>query len=455
MEAEIVVKEVNGTKIRSYAYNGQIPGPVLRVKQGSIIYVNFTNNIDEPTTVHWHGIRLENKYDGVPNITQEEVMPSQSFLYRVDFPDAGVYWYHPHVREDLEQGLGLYGVIIVDPNETDYYDQVNSENVLVLNDMLLNGSDVWPYGTNDTNFALMGRFGNTLLVNGQANYSLSVKKGEVVRFYILDAANVRPFNLSIENTSFKIVGSDGGKYEKDFFSNSVIISPSERYTVEVAFNQSGTFRLFNQNPLQNYTLGEINVQNSNDNNSVDLNTLKENDDVKKSIENYSSYFDTPPNFTYVLTIDIPGAIPMDNITRALMGESKDGIEWEDTMFGMNSHSTTEQARWMIKDNVTGKTNMDAMQTVTINEPIKILIKNDENSEHPMQHSIHLHGAQFLILKTNGVKNDDLVWKDTVLIPSGGSVELLTYFPHEGEWMMHCHIAEHLESGMMTAFNVTG
>jgi FtsP/CotA-like multicopper oxidase with cupredoxin domain len=172
LEAKIVAKQINGTAIRMYAYNGQIPGPRLKVKQGTTIYVNFTNNLDENTTLHSHGLRLKNQFDGVPDVTQDPIKPGESFVYQLEFPDEGIYWYHPHIREDVQQDLGMYGLIEVEPTDQSYYNLVDTEEYLVLDDILLLENNIYPYYKNFTNFALMGRYGNVMLVNGETNYSL-------------------------------------------------------------------------------------------------------------------------------------------------------------------------------------------------------------------------------------------------------------------------------------------
>ncbi len=457
-----------------YAYNGQIPGPLLRVKQGSAVFINVTNRLDAPTIVHWHGLRLDNRFDGVPDITQPPIEPGGSFLYRLDFPDEGVYWYHTHMREELQQELGLYGVILVEPAQAGYYNPVDREEVLVLDDLLMDGQDVEPYAKNQTNFALMGRYGNVMLANGQENYTLRAKAGEVVRFFILNTANVRPFNLSIEGVRFKMVGGDSGKYENEFFADSVIISPSERYIAEAMFENEGTYSLMDRNPLKERVLGRIladgtsraaeeNGRASGENGrvaqesglpqSAAFATLHENAEIKDSMAPYLDYPDKPADFTYDLTVDIPGATPLDELGRELMGLGHDGIEWEDTMFGMNRLSTNASVKWIIQDNRTGRDNMDAAAQVPKDKPIKLLIRNDKDSLHPMQHVVHIHGTRFMVLKSDGAPNAKRVWKDSVLVPVGGSVELLVMFPNDGEWVMHCHIAEHLESGMMTSFIV--
>ncbi|MEW6036610.1 MAG: multicopper oxidase family protein [Candidatus Micrarchaeota archaeon] len=455
LEAGPVAKEIDGKMIRAFAYNGQIPGPVIRVRQGSTVFVNFTNSLDSNTTVHWHGLRLQNRYDGVPDVTQRAVMPGESFLYRLEFPDEGAYWYHPHVREDLQQELGLYGFILVEPNESGYYNAVDREEVLALDDILLSGGDVYPFDSNETNFALMGRFGNVMLVNGRTDYSLEVENGERVRFFILDAANVRTFNLSIDGMRMKVVGGDGGKAEREYLADSVIISPSERLIVEVEFDKPSTYAIKNRNPLGEQTLGRVVVKESGGDGEGEggFYALKNNSDIISEIGAYEEYFDNPADFDYVLTVDIEGMGMESGGMGDMMAHIEEGIEWEDTMFAMNSFSTSNRTTWVIKDRMSGKKNMDAAAAIPKGKVVKIRIENDGNSAHPMQHALHLHGAQFLVLSMDGQKNGNLVWKDTVNIPSGKTAELLTYFPNEGEWMMHCHIAEHLGSGMMTSFEV--
>src|SRR5687767_12209864 len=131
-----VAKRLGEATVRMLAYNGSIPGPTLRVRQGSEVTINFTNEADVETTVHWHGIRLDHRFDGVPQGRhrgmQTPVPVGGSFSYQLRFPDPGIYWYHPHVREDYTQELGLYGNILVEPTDPDYWAPVDREVVLVL-----------------------------------------------------------------------------------------------------------------------------------------------------------------------------------------------------------------------------------------------------------------------------------------------------------------------------------
>lgn len=443
LDSRIVKKELSNVKFRSYSYNGMISGPIFHVKQGSSVYFNFTNKLDMDTTVHWHGIRLDNQYDGVPHITQEPITPNESFLYKIDFPDYGVYWYHPHIREDLQQELGMYGVILVDPNNESLYNKVDKEEVLVLDDILLSKTDIEPFYKN-TNYALMGRFGNTLMINGETNYTLKVKKGQIVRFFILNSANVRPFNFSISETKLKIVGSDNGRYQNEFFADSLIITPSERYIFESQFDKTGEFEIRNNNPLKNWSLGKIIVEiNDSEIPQNNFSSLRTN----YNSEEFSKYllFDKKPDIDYELNLDVKDAMMMGDMM--MHGEE---IEWEDTMPVMNRNSNNSRVKWQIIDKSTSKSNMDASRTVELNKPIKIRINNPSHSMHPMQHTFHLHGARFLVLDIDGKKTNNPVWKDSVNIPSGSYIDIVTIFEKPGEWMMHCHIAEHLSSDMMSS-----
>ena len=137
LEIAPVVKDIAGSTVRMIAYNGSIPGPTLHVDQGSEIIVDVTNNGDVATTVHWHGLRLDNRYDGTPVDTQAPIEIGETFTYRVKFPDAGFYWYHPHLREDYGQEMGMYGTIIVEPADADYWPRVDRQLAITLDDLLV------------------------------------------------------------------------------------------------------------------------------------------------------------------------------------------------------------------------------------------------------------------------------------------------------------------------------
>lgn len=473
LTAEVITKEIDGQELTMYGYNGMIPGPALRVQQGSTITVQFENNIELPTTVHWHGLRHDIANDGVPGVSQDPTQPGESFEYEVYFPDDGIFWYHPHVREDIQQDAGLAGNMLVLP--TDTYNPVNQEELLVLDDVLLDREGIEPFGGDHANYAMMGRFGNTMLVNGETDYSLTVAQGSVVRFYITNVANVRPFKLSIPGATIKQVGSDLGQYETETFVDEVIIAPAERYIIDVYFEESGTYELLHTTPHETYTLGIITVTEQEAAESYTdefLNDL-ENPTVQADIAQFEQYFDKPADYELDLTIDmgdfmgamatmpchVMGGMVMGDCTpeeRAAMREDnhaqQDGIEWEDEM---NMRAPAHQIEWRIEDSATGKANMDFMMNSEVGDVVKIRLVNKPDSMHPMQHPIHLHGQRFVVTHIDGVATTNKVWKDTVLVPIGSTVDILADVTNPGEWMMHCHIAEHLEAGMMTGFMVSG
>ena len=195
LEIGPVAKRLGGTTMRMLGYNGSIPGPTLKVAQGSEIVVKATNHGDLEATVHWHGLRLDNRYDGVPYQTQPPIPVGGSFTYRVRFPDPGLYWYHPHIREDYTQEMGLYANILVVPADPGYWPPVNREVVLTLDDLLLEDGKIAPFSRTETTYAAMGRYGNVVLVGGEPDLELSARAGEVVRLWLTNTANTRVFNL--------------------------------------------------------------------------------------------------------------------------------------------------------------------------------------------------------------------------------------------------------------------
>lgn len=172
-----VAKQLDETTVRMLAYNGPVPGPTLRVRQGAKLVVQVVNEGDLEATVHWHGLRLDNRYDGTTHV-QEPIPIGGSFTYVLEFPDPGAYWYHPHIREDYGQELGLYGNIVVIPTERDYWPPVHRELALALDDILLEHGRVAPFSRAETTHVAMGRFGNVMLVNGDPAPALATQRGE-------------------------------------------------------------------------------------------------------------------------------------------------------------------------------------------------------------------------------------------------------------------------------------
>jgi len=253
-----VEKHIGDASVRMLAYNGSIPGPTFKVRQGSEIAVDVVNDGDLEATVHWHGLRLENRYDGTHE-TQAPIAVGGRFTCRVAFPDPGVYWYHPHIREDYGQEMGLYGNVLVEPGVSDYWPAVHREVVVTLDDVLIENGKIAPFSRSQTTHAAMGRFGNVLLVSGEPDLKLSAKSGEVVRFFLTNTANTRVFKVMLPGARMKLVGGDSGRVEHEQFVNEVVLAPSERVVVDALFEQPGELALVHQTPDRVYQLAGITV----------------------------------------------------------------------------------------------------------------------------------------------------------------------------------------------------
>ena len=547
-----VTKKLGGNAVRMLAYNGSVPGPTLKVRQGSEILVHAVNEGDLEATVHWHGLRLENEYDGTHQ-TQRPMAVGESFTYRLRFPDEGLYWYHPHIRQDYGQEMGLYGNILVEPNEPDYWPPAHREVLLTLDDILLDEDGrVAPFSAHETNYVAMGRFGTTFLIAGEPELSMSVKQGEVVRFYLTDTANTRVFKVGVAGARMKLVGGDSGRHEREEMVEDVILAPSERVIVDVLFDQPGEVTLEHRTPERTYPLAAITVEDERAEPDLEREhaELRVNQDMSAERERIATYLDAAPDKTlaFVAEMDEIGgdgvetgvyACPMhlDIVatwagkcpkcgmklmpapaetepptafvcpmhpevtatwvetcpkcgmtlrasgtgTAADLGEAPasaetaheehhmhgheqhgdghahaaaQGIEWEDDMVEMNRKTTPENMRWLIVDRETGAENAAIDWQFQVGDQIKIRLVNEKESDHPMHHPFHIHGAgRFLVLCRDGVVEPNLVWKDTVLVRTGETMDILLDVSHPGLWMAHCHIAEHHESGMMFSFNV--
>jgi FtsP/CotA-like multicopper oxidase with cupredoxin domain len=360
--------------------------------------------------------------------------------------------------------MGLYGNYIVEPTDTSDWSPVNREEILAIDDLLIENGDLADYLDNEITHTLMGRFGNTMLVNGDTDYELQVNKGEVVRFYITNTANTRVFNLGIPGAKMKLVGSDNGLYEQGEWKDEILLSPSERAIVEVLFEEAGDYDLVHQTPDKTYKLGKIRVSESevSESYAADFNTLKTHASTVSSIDPYRSSFSKEPDKLLSIDLEMKGMGGSHSMHGGTMMEDSmmgmgdgDPIEWEDTMSMMNGSSNEDTLTWQLIDEATEKTNMDIDDwNFTQGDVVKIRITNPDDTLHPMQHPIHLHGQRFLVLSVDDVETENLGWKDTVLVPAGSTVDLLVVMDNPGDWMLHCHISEHPEAGMMMSFNVT-
>jgi FtsP/CotA-like multicopper oxidase with cupredoxin domain len=565
-----VASQIGDTPVRMLAYNGSVPGPTLRVTQGSEIAVRVRNDGDHETTVHWHGLRLDNAYDGVPHETQHPIPVGGEFTYRLRFPDDGVFWYHPHVREDYGLEMGLYGNIIVDPSADEAWPAVNRDAVLTLDDVLIEHGRIAPFRVSGPTHTAMGRFGNVMLTSGTTDLNVDAHLGAVVRFFLTNTANTRIFNVSIPGARMKLVGGDNGLYEREEWIDAVLLAPSERAVVDVAFAHSGTFPIEHRTPTRTYRLGSVVVGHEPVDNSLldEFNTLHDNpslrgerarlDDERRRPADKTLVFTasmpilysqhSAPASTYVcpmhpdVTSSEPGTCPkcgmkliavdtsttyvcpmhpevvssepgkcpkcgmkliaVDTSTtyvcpmhpevvssepgtcprcgmKLIAGDAAtppahsdehhgtdevhadshrhdagDGLEWEDLMPDLNARTDATNMIWKLVENATGAENTAIDWKFIVGDRVKVRLVNTMDSDHPMHHPFHVHGAgRFVVLERDGEPTDNLVWKDSVLVRAGETVDILLELTEPGLWMAHCHIAEHNQDGMMFNFRV--
>jgi len=544
-----VAKRIGDATVRMLAYNGSIPGPTLKVREGSEVVVEIENQGDVEATVHWHGLRLENRYDGTHE-TQQPIGSGERYTAHVTFPDPGVYWYHPHIREDYGQEMGLYGNVLVEPADPDYWPPVHREVALTLDDILIEDGKVAPFSRAETTHSAMGRFGNVLLIGGDTDLSLTARRGEVVRFYLTNTANTRVFRVALPGAQVKLVGGDSGHVEHEQFVDDVVLAPSERVVIDALFNRPGGVAMEHRTPERTYRLASIRVgqERAEPPLAEQFAGLRTNPDMAAERERIAPYFDAEPDKTlgFLAEMDMgapegdgpviyscpmhpdvvreepghcpecgmkllaveapssytcpmhpevvsdqPGHCPecgMKLLPSRLVAEAggehehrlehahgthehaghehhdhaheghdhagADRIEWEDDMVEINRLTTAANMRWKLTDKETGAENAAIDWRFRVGDRVKIRLLNEMAGDHPMHHPFHVHGAgRFLILARDGNVEPNLVWKDTVLIRTGETIDILLDVTNPGLWMAHCHIAEHHESGMMFSFHV--
>jgi FtsP/CotA-like multicopper oxidase with cupredoxin domain len=413
LEARIATVEVApGVRTAAWTYNGGVPGPVIHVRAGDRLIVHFTNRLPDPTTVHWHGVRVPIQMDGVPGYSQPDVEPGGSFVYDFVVPDAGLFWYHPHVMSAAQVGFGLYGAILVD----DPADAVGipDELVLVLSDIELKDDLTLESPTTGGSAGMaFGREGNRILVNGRQQRRMTARSGALQRWRIVNTAKTRYFQLDLAGQMFTKIGGDGGFQQYSEQTDWVVLAPGERADVIVAPQGAPGSEIVLRSYLYNRGFGSIEARPF----SEDLITI--------------AFTAEPPL----------GPLPRPQVRRAIEPLSLAGASAVNLEFGLEQLADGS-FRYLINgapflDNRAVKAQPGDTQIWTI------------TNKTPWSHPFHLHGFFFQVLDKDGVPARPLAWKDTVNIPFDQTLRFVVkYDDREGGWMFHCHILDHAEGGLM-------
>ncbi len=384
-----------------------VPGPLIEANQGDKVIVRFTNNLGEATTIHWHGIRVPNAADGTPS-TQKEVAPGGSFVYEFIASDAGTFWYHPHIRGDVQLERGLYGMLVVHGGPEV---PVSADRSFVLDDVKLEATGKLSEQT-DALDIMLGRQGNVLLVNGQRRGRLDIQRGARERWRFVNAANGRYFNLRLPGHTFTVIGWDGGLVPSPYTAETLLIAPGERYEVLVT--------------LTHKLDGPLAVENIYYDRGHDI-----PDPGPQALFQVSFTGDAIAPGQLPSTWGSMQAIAVTSTTPAEMIVFRE----ED------SKTPGSEPRFFINDNafpnvplISGREGETAIWSV----------KNDTEMDHPF----HLHGMFFQVLDVDGQAPEHSGWKDTVNVPQKKTLRFAVRYGSPGRWMYHCHILEHAERGMM-------
>jgi FtsP/CotA-like multicopper oxidase with cupredoxin domain len=396
-----------GMKVNVLTYNGALPGPLIRAKVGDRVIVHFKNGLSSPTTIHWHGVRVPANMDGTPS-SQDPVMPGGTFDYDFRVPDAGLYWYHPHVDSALQVGEGLYGALVVeDPAEPRAF---GDEVVFVLSDIdFSDAGQVWP-PSDDPLVRLFGGEGNVMLVNGRVKPRLVARAGLRQRWRVVNAARSRFFELSLPGNKFTRVGGDGGLIEAPVTTDTIVLAPGERADLSVApAGQPGSDIALRWIP---YDRG------------------------------YGTAFGRVPEDIMTLHLDAAEAVTPATLPASLRTIAPLDMSSATTTNILLTISALDAGPDASGLQVNGQ-RFETMVMAKVGETSVWNIDNQTDWDHPW----HQHGFFFQPLDENGQPVHE--WKDTFNVPAKKKRSFVVHYEDRpGDWMFHCHILDHAELGMM-------
>ncbi len=413
----------NATQVMHY--NQSIPGPVIRIPQGRESIIRLQNSLDEPTSVHWHGLRIDNAMDGVPDITQPPVMPGQQFEYRLKPPDAGTYWYHTHMRSWAQLALGLAGVLIV---EEDNPPAVDQDFVFAIDDWRLDRSmqmDTASFGSMH-DWSHGGRLGNYITVNGETEPAFEVAGGERIRLRLLNIANARIMNMLFNESEISVVAIDGQPVEPFApKSGRVVLAPGQRADLIIDMTADPGSR-----SAIEAVIGEYAYEIANFVYHQQTRRERKADAPIRLPDNPANRIRLPNEFKHVPLHMEGGAMG------GMRGASFEGRE-------MSIRELVQQKKVWALNGVVGMPT-EPLFRVRRGTAISLDVHNDNSWPHAM----HIHGHHFIHDRDPGL------WRDTTLFQRGERGAMQFVADNPGKWLIHCHMVEHMAGGMLTWFEVT-
>lgn len=394
------------------AFNGTVPGPLFEATVGQTLRVNFTNDTDMDLTLHWHGLRVSPEMDGIMQM-MDPVPPGGTFTYLLELQDTGFYWYHPHMNTDTTLERGLYGGIIV---RTADEGRADCELPLVLDDVLLD-EDTHQIMPPDTDMMqLMGRLGNLLMANGEADRHVALTQGQSTLLRLVNASNARFFDLYLEGHTLTVVGTDGGFLAEPYEVETLLVSPGERWLVQ--FDATGepgeTYRLMSR---------RFRLHDEDHSDMMEFDPLGDDDQPVMSFVYGEGTVEGTP--WVQPTPDVPS---WTGATETL------GHSWE-----------------LDEDMAAGTVFIDGESWPNV--PLVMVAGNTDttfviDNKSEMHHPFHIHGNRFQLVAVDGEPPAQVQgWKDTWDVPPMTALTLVGALDNPGEWMYHCHILEHAEDGM--------
>lgn len=409
-----------------WTYNGSVPGPLLRFKQGETASIQLANNLPEATSIHWHGIRTPNAMDGVPGLTQNAVEPGETFLYEFKTDDAGTFWYHPHANSPEQIERGLQGMIIVEEAEPPVVDR---DVTWVLDDWRLDEQAAIVNQFNSMGEkAHAGRYGNAITRNGTRQRDFTLRSGERVRIRLLNSANGRIFALKFTDHAPWVIAKDGHGVEPHPAPDGrVIIAPGQRIDLilDALHEPDQNFDVLDDsNPRFTYEFQKLVYSDEKPLRSEPLappkqlaaNPLAEPDLGKAKRHN----------------IHIQGGAHGNLAQAKLQGKSYDiqGLVQRGKVWALNGVAYAGPEDQPLLQFSQGETQI-------------ITFKNDTGWPHPM----HIHGHSWQVLTRNGQPMPRKEWGDTILLGPEEEAEVAFVADNPGRWLLHCHVLEHMSGGM--------